>query len=63
MNTALLIALIQSIAIPELTAWLRSRHDNGQTTLTDADVIAKLMTDTDLIVAVGEAWLKAHPPA
>jgi hypothetical protein len=60
MNAALLIALIQSIAIPELTAWLRSRHDAGQTTLTDADVLAKLAADTDLITQIGERWLADH---
>lgn len=58
MNPILLAALINEIAIPELTRWLRSR--NG-TPLTDADVIAKLVTDTDFGVKVGEAWLAAHP--
>ena len=61
MNAALLLALITQIGIPELQAWLRSRHEAGQTTLTDADVLAKLATDTDAIEALGKAWLAAHP--
>lgn len=60
MNPALLIALINQIAVPELTSWLRSRHAAGQG-LTDADVIQKLVTDTNLGEQIGEAWLSAHP--
>lgn len=60
MNPALLAVLINEIAIPELTAWLRSRHASGQP-LTDADVLAKLITDTNVGEEIGEAWLAAHP--
>lgn len=60
MNPALLIALINEIAVPELTAWLRGRHTAGQS-LTDADIIQKLLTDTRLGESIGEAWLAAHP--
>ena len=60
MNPALLAVLINEIAIPELTAWLRSRHAANQT-LTDADVLQKLITDTDLGIKIGEQWLAAHP--
>jgi hypothetical protein len=59
MSPALLLILIQQIAIPELSVWLRSRHDAGQT-LTDADVLAKLAADTDLIKQIGDQWLAAH---
>lgn len=60
MNPALLAALINEIAIPELTAWLRAKHAAGQT-LTDADVIQKLATDTAFGINLGAAWLAAHP--
>jgi hypothetical protein len=60
MNPALLAALINQIAIPEITAWLRARHAAGQS-LTDADVLQKLITDTDLGIRIGEQWLAAHP--
>ena len=60
MNAALLAALINQIAIPELTAWLRSRATAGQT-VTDADVIQKLVTDTNIGEQIGNAWLAAHP--
>jgi len=60
MNPALLIALIEQIAIPELRAWLVARSSAGQT-VTDADVIAKLASDTDLGAQIGKAWLAAHP--
>ena len=61
MNAALLLALLNEIALPELTAWLRARHAAGQT-VTDADVIAKLVTDTNIGEQIGLAWLAAHPP-
>lgn len=62
MNTALLLALINDVALPELAAWLRARHAAGASTITDADVLAKLATDTDFIITAGNAWLAAHPP-
>ncbi len=46
MPIALILALISQIGVPELKAWLAARRAAGQTTLTDADVIAKLSTDT-----------------
>lgn len=60
MNPALIAALIHNVAIPEIIAWLKSRRDSG-TTITDADIIAKLQVDADAGIAVGEAWLDAHP--
>ena len=60
MNPALLAALINEVAIPELTAWLRARHAAGQS-LTDADVLQKLITDTQIGIQIGEQWLAAHP--
>lgn len=60
MNPVLLAALINEVAIPELTAWLRARHAAGQP-ITDADVIAKLLSDTSFGQQIGEQWLAAHP--
>ena len=60
MTAGLLAALINEIAIPELTAWLRGLHANG-TPITDEVIIAKLVADTDLGVQIGTTWLAAHP--
>jgi len=60
MNPALLAALVNEIALPELTAWLRARAAAGQV-LTEADVLHKLITDTALGEHIGQAWLDAHP--
>ena len=60
MNPLLLAALINEIAIPELTRWLKSLHDS-QTTLTDDLIIQKLAADTALGISIGETWLAAHP--
>jgi predicted transcriptional regulator len=59
-NPALLIALIEQIAVPELKAWLAARAAAGQP-VTDADVIAKLASDTNLGEQIGKAWLDSHP--
>ena len=60
MKAGLLAALINQIAIPELTAWLRSLHASG-TPLTDGIIIQKLIDDTNLGEQIGVAWLAAHP--
>ena len=60
MNPALIAILINQVAIPELTQWLLSRNNAP---LTDDDVLKKLVTDTDLGVKIGQAWLAAHPPS
>ena len=59
MNAGLLAALINSVAIPELTAWLATLHHTG-IPITDAVIIAKLATDTDLGEKIGTAWLTEH---
>lgn len=61
MNAALLAALINEIAVPELTTWLRSLH-TANTPITDAVIIQKLVTDTDIGEQIGLAWLAAHAP-
>lgn len=60
MNAALLVALINEVALPELTAWLRSLHASN-TPLTDAVILQKLVTDTNLGEQIGAQWLAAHP--
>lgn len=60
MNAALLATLINTIALPELTTWLRGLHQ-AQTPVTEAMVIQKLISDTDLGISIGESWLAAHP--
>jgi hypothetical protein len=59
MTPALLIALIQQIAIPELLGWLKSRHDSGQT-VDDAAILEKLQMDGAEVQAIADEWLKAH---
>ena len=58
MSPALIAALIHELALPEILDWLRSR--NGEQ-ITDADIIEKLQLDTASGIAIGEAWLAAHP--
>lgn len=60
MNPALLAVLINEIAIPELTAWLRARHAAGQQ-VTEADILQKLITDTTLGEQIANQWLANHP--
>lgn len=60
MSPSLLAALINSIAIPELTIWLRNLHGTGAV-VDDAAVLAKLQTDAAMGEDVGLAWLAAHP--
>lgn len=59
MNPLLVAALIQNVAVPELTAWLRSLYTAG-TPLDDAAVVQKLITDTNIGEQIGLAWLAAH---
>lgn len=60
MNPLLLAALINEVAIPELTSWLRGLHTAG-VLITEAAITQKLLTDTDLGTRIGLAWLAAHP--
>lgn len=60
MNPALLAALINEVALPELTRWLTGLHQAGET-VTEAAIVQKLLADTDIGIRLGEAWLAAHP--
>lgn len=62
MNPALLAVLINNVAVPELTNWLRSLHASS-TPLTDAEVLGKLLSDTNIGIQLGESWLATHPPS
>ncbi len=59
MSALLFAALVNEIAIPELTRWLISLHTAG-TPVTDAVIIAKLASDTALGEQIGLAWLASH---
>ena len=62
MNPALIAILLQQIIIPEVAAVIRA-HANatGGKMPTDAEVIAALQLDADRALAIGQAWLAAHP--
>lgn len=60
MNAALLAVLINEVAIPELTTWLRSMHGSN-TPITDEVILQKLITDTNVGEQIGTAWLASHP--
>jgi hypothetical protein len=62
MNPALIIAILEQILIPEIAAIIRAHANatNGQLP-NDAQVLAALDIDAAKVVAVGEAWLAAHP--
>ena len=56
-TAGLLGALITQIGIPELTTWLSGLN----APVTDATILAKLASDTNLGEQIGQAWLAAHP--
>lgn len=60
MSALLFAALINQVAVPELTRWLQGLHASG-TPLTDAVIIQKLASDTNLGEQIGLAWLASHP--
>lgn len=59
MTAALLGALITNIGLPELENWLISLHQSS-TPITDAVIIAKLVTDTNIGEQIGNTWLVGH---
>ncbi len=60
MTPELIATLIQTVAIPELLRWLKSKQEAGET-IDDAAILAKLGLDADAGIALGRAWLDAHP--
>jgi len=55
--TPIFIALFNNVLFPELMKWLRERQSQGLPLPTDADVIAKLHTLADQVIAEGNAFL------
>lgn len=47
--------------LPELLAFIKGFHTANGTFPTDAQVIANFQTDDARVVAIGQAWLAAHP--
>lgn len=60
MNPSILIALLQQVVIPEVTAVVRAHHNATGNLPTDAEVLAALNIDADKGITIGEAWLAAH---
>jgi hypothetical protein len=61
MSPLLLAALINNFAIPELSRWLASLHEEGRV-VTEAEIMAKLNADADEVTRIGLAFLDSHPP-
>ena len=62
MSPQLFAVLIERIIIPEIAGVIRAFHaGSGGKLPTDAEVIAALQVDAGRYVAIGEAWLAAHP--
>ncbi len=57
---ALLGALLNEIAIPELVRWLTGLHADGKV-VTEAEALAKLNMDAATGDAKGRAFLETHP--
>lgn len=54
--------LIGLVLIHAIRAWKRWREEHPEdATLTDAQAIELLQTDSDRVVEKGQAWLAAHP--
>ncbi len=59
-TAAIVAALIEQVAIPEILAVIRAHYNATGHLPTDAEVIAALGTDADAGIATGRAWLAAH---
>jgi hypothetical protein len=60
--TALILAILQQAVVPEAMAYIRARWTRTGQLPTDQEVIAALNLKVEDLVAIGEAWLAAHPP-
>ena len=60
-TSAIVSSLIENVAIPEILAVIRAHHNATQEFPTDAQVLSALALDTSRGIAIGEAWLAAHP--
>lgn len=61
MDPSLLAALITQVLIPEISAIIRAHRNATGRMPTDAEVMAALQGDADAGIAIGSAWLAAHP--
>jgi hypothetical protein len=61
MNQALIAALLTQVVIPEIAAVIRAHHNATGNMPTDEQILAALGKDADANIAVGQAWLNAHP--
>lgn len=57
----LLASFLQEVVIPEVAIVFRAHQNAGLPPPTSEQVLAALGADADKGIAVGEAWLKAHP--
>lgn len=61
MNPNLLAALITQVLVPEIATAIRAHRNATGNMPTDAEVIAALGIDAEKGIAIGTAWLAAHP--
>lgn len=59
--TALILAILQNVVIPEVVVAIRSHYNATGQLPTDEQVLAALHLNADRVVAIGEAWLAANP--
>lgn len=59
----LLASFLQEVVIPEVAIVFRAHANANLPPPTSEQVLAALGADADKGIAVGEAWLKAHPAA
>lgn len=57
----LLFAFLQQVLIPEVAVVFRAHANAGLPPPTSEQVIAALGADADKGIAIGAAWLAAHP--
>ena len=61
--TAVLLALIQQVVIPEVAAIIRAHYNATGKFPTEAEIFKALGVEADGVIGIGTAWLAAHPEA
>jgi hypothetical protein len=59
-NPLVVAALVNQVALPELTRWLAELHAEGRV-VSEAEALSKLGLDVDGGNAAGLAFLQSHP--
>lgn len=59
MNPALILILFEKVLMPELLHWMERRRQADQPLPTKDEILAKLNTDANTIVAAGEEFLRS----